>query len=287
MQDWQLAFLHKHQLDQACVEAFESSFTDLFSLLKQAHSGTLVLGLQGAQGSGKTTLADYICTKMVHDCAIKALAVSLDDFYLSQEKRAQLSQSVHPLLSTRGVPGTHDLELAIKTIKALKERDFPVAIPAFDKSIDDIVDRGLWETVDRPLDLLIIEGWCWGLRPQSGPDIVEPCNVLEKEEDPDCIWRSFVNTELATYQSLFALADISVMLKAPSFDCIYAWRKQQENLLRQKKQGSHIMDDDQVARFIQFFQRLTQHALTSYPEQADFVYSLNQKRKVVDIKCKC
>jgi D-glycerate 3-kinase len=42
---------------------------------------------------------------------------------------------VHPLLATRGVPGTHDIDLAINTINAVCS-GLPTPITRFDKSTD-------------------------------------------------------------------------------------------------------------------------------------------------------
>src|SRR5690349_12906939 len=78
----------------------------------------LLLGVSGLQGSGKSTLARQLA-QSAHARGIPAVALSIDDFYLGRRARARLAREVHPLLATRGVPGTHDLDLMHATIDAL------------------------------------------------------------------------------------------------------------------------------------------------------------------------
>ena len=66
-----------------------------------------VVAITGSQGSGKSTLAK-ILVRQLNDLGKSAACVSLDDFYLPKQDRIELGRRVHPLLVTRGVPGTHD-----------------------------------------------------------------------------------------------------------------------------------------------------------------------------------
>src|SRR6188472_2123866 len=77
-----------------------------------------LVGLSGLQGSGKSTLARQIAAAAsAHGIATEVLA--LDDFYRGRGERAVLARTIHPLLATRGVPGTHDLALLDRTLRAL------------------------------------------------------------------------------------------------------------------------------------------------------------------------
>ena len=67
-----------------------------------------VLGLSGLQGSGKSTLARVIKTQ-AEQRGWPTEVLSLDDFYYSRSEREALAHQVHPLLRTRGVPGTHEI----------------------------------------------------------------------------------------------------------------------------------------------------------------------------------
>jgi len=93
---------------------------------------TLVLGLSGAQGTGKSTLARLLKLLLGRLHRMRVAIVSLDDLYLTAAERLHRAEKFHPLLATRGVPGTHDVGLGLRTIAALREGQ-PLALPRFDK----------------------------------------------------------------------------------------------------------------------------------------------------------
>jgi len=97
--------------------------TDIERALERRGGHPLIFGMCGAQGSGKSTLARALAGRFP-----RAVALSIDDFYLTRAERLRLAKEVHPLLATRGVPGTHDLDLANAVLTAL-ERGEPVALP--------------------------------------------------------------------------------------------------------------------------------------------------------------
>ena len=119
-----------------------------------------VLAISGLQGSGKSTLAAQVVA-LAEQRGLRAAALSIDDFYLTRSQRQRLARQVHPLLLTRGPPGTHDLPLAHATLDAIAARQ-PVALPRFDKLADERVAQAEWPRVSGPLDLLVFEGWFLG-----------------------------------------------------------------------------------------------------------------------------
>ena len=246
------------------------------------NDATLVIGIHGCQGSGKSTLAALLVLLLSEMQGIHSINLSLDDFYLTRLKREELAANVHPLLKTRGVPGTHDVGLALQTIKALSKNG-EVAIPRFNKALDDRQKKSDWPIVKAPVDVIILEGWCLGVRPQTQAELKVAVNTLEAEEDKD-EWRAYVNDRLAgEYQELFELLDMLIMLKVPDFSKVLEWRLQQENKLREKmtdKPDSKLMNEDQLIRFISHYERLTRHALNTVPETADVVYQLNDKQGI-------
>ncbi|MBC52531.1 MAG: hypothetical protein CMQ34_01715 [Gammaproteobacteria bacterium] len=248
----------------------------------------LVVGINGAQGTGKSTLAKTIAIMLENQFRLKTTVLSLDDFYLGRQARLQLGQNVHPLLVTRGVPGTHDIPQAISTLQQLCSTRGEVTLPGFDKATDDCLAPASRQRTLAPRDVVILEGWCIGVPPQDSGALRDPVNVLEAEEDTDGRWRRHVNDRLAhEYQDLFALIDYLVMLKAPSFDCVLAWRSLQEAKLAAKHctlqtGSSGIMTPDAIGRFIQHYERLTRHAFATLPGQADAVLSLNADHRISD-----
>ncbi len=280
-------FIKQHHLPESYITTANQWFFPLAQQLISLHKSLnrpLVIGVNGSQGSGKSTLSDLLVFLFQHHFDRNAIALSIDDFYLTRQQRRTLADTIHPLLMTRGVPGTHDVSLAIDVINQLVAQQYPVAIPRFNKAIDD-----RHETVDTltdPVDIIILEGWCIGALPQSLPELDLSINDLEEKEDPDKIWRHYVNQQLAgEYQRLFGLLDTLVMLKAPSFDSVFNWRLEQEQKLGQKAQREqsaqhHVMTPEQVARFIQFYQRITESSLESLPAKTHFLFELDQQRHI-------
>ena len=254
---------------------------------KAKTSPCLMVGLCGSQGSGKSTLALNLKT-LLEQRGVTVAVISIDDLYLTRDERDSLSKCVHPLLQTRGVPGTHDIALGLSVLRALREPGV-VAIPSFDKSRDDRHPPAKWPMVHAPVQVILLEGWCVGAAPQEDALLSTPVNPLERDRDADGTWRRHVNNSLAgEYQRPFAEIDLLVLLKAPDFDVVYEWRLEQEHKLRQQVmlEGgdlSRVMNDHEVKQFISHYERLTRHILTEMPSRADVVVHLDSTRRPLSI----
>lgn len=228
-----------------------------------------VLGICGAQGSGKSTVAALLAEQLRaegRNCAL----LSLDDLYLDGAHRRRLAEAVHPLLRTRGVPGTHDPALGLALIDALGH-SATVQLPRFDKTRDE---PGTPELHEGRAHIILFEGWCVGARPQEPRELAEPVNDLERERDPDGSWRGYVNGQLAgPYRALFERIDMLVLLAAPGFDIVADWRIEQE------RRAGGPMRDDQVCAFVAYYQRLTEHMLRMGPCWADMTIRLDAGRR--------
>ena len=239
-----------------------------------------VLGICGAQGSGKSTLSDGLARRL-EGRGLRAAVLSLDDLYLSHDARAALAQTIHPLFRTRGVPGTHDITLGLRVLDQLLTA--PARLPRFDKATDNPVPEEDWPEV-ADLDVLIFEGWCIGAIAQPVEDLADPVNDLERSEDSDSIWRSHVNDALGgAYAQLFARIDRLVLLAAPGFEVVQAWRTQQEHHLSRMlesagRTGIKVMSNDQIVHFIQHYERLTRYILSEMPDRADLTLRLDANR---------
>jgi len=234
-----------------------------------------VIGLCGAQGSGKTTIARY-ATRLLEVRGLRAVALSLDDFYLTRDARQRLAREVHPLLAVRGPPGTHDVAMAGAAIDQLRSKG-KVALPRFDKAADNRSPRASWPTVASPVDVIILEGWCVGAVSQGRAALATPVNDLERDEDPNGVWRGYVNDQLdGPYQALFARLHDLVLLEAPSFEVVASWRAEQEARLR--AQGAGGMAPSEIPRFVAHYERLTRWILAEMPARADWVVTLDAER---------
>ncbi len=241
---------------------------------------TAVVGLCGAQGSGKSTVA-AATERYLNRHGLKTVAMSLDDFYLGRDARAWLAAKVHRLLQVRGPPGTHDVALACAVVDHLRGQG-TTPLPGFDKATDERQPKSRWRTVEGPADVVILEGWCVGARPEPAERLVAPANGLERRDDPTRAWRGYVNRQLAEhYQALFGRLDRLVLLQAPSFDVVRGWRVEQEAKLRARTGGG--MSDGEVGRFVQYYERLTRWILAEMPERADWVVPLNPDRTPIPL----
>jgi D-glycerate 3-kinase len=243
----------------------------------------VVIGVCGAQGSGKSTLA-RAALRASTDRDIPAAILSLDDLYLTRAQRQDLARKVHPLFSTRGVPGTHDTGLGLEVLHSLKEGEC-APLPRFDKAADDRAPQKTGPNAPERCQVLFLEGWCVGARPQLASDLIAPVNALEAAEDPDGCWRGYANDMLAgPYQELFGLVHRLVLLAAPGFEVVEGWRAQQERELAGATPGKAVMDPAGIARFVQFYERLTRHILKEMPERADLVISFDKARRPLSIQ---
>jgi D-glycerate 3-kinase len=240
-----------------------------------------LIGLSGLQGSGKSTLAAQI-VRMAEGSGIAALAMSIDDFYLGRSARRQLAHTVHPLLATRGVPGTHDVALLLRTLDALRTATArqPAYVPRFDKGRDTRIAPSRWRQVRRMPDLVILEGWCIGIPPQAASQLRRYVNAFERDADGDARWRSWVNAQLqAHYIALWQRLDCLAMLQAPAYAVVARWRDEQERALR-RRHAPRAMSPAALTRFLMHYERLSRHALATLPARADLRIVLDERRGV-------
>jgi D-glycerate 3-kinase len=277
-QGWISRFLAEEALPasfRTTIDAICEPLAARLARLRQARRKTVLIGLTGAQGSGKSTIA-AATVRLLENRGLTAVTVSLDDFYLPKSTRERLAREVHPLLATRGPPGTHDVALAAAALDQLRAPG-RIALPAFDKATDERLPRAAWRTIATPVDAVILDGWCVGARAQGAAALAQPVNALEAAEDPDGTWRNYVNGELdGRYQDLFARLHELVLLQAPSFEVVQGWRLEQEQkLIARTGQG---MSEAEIGRFVAHYERLTRWILTEMPERARLVFPLAADR---------
>lgn len=247
-------------------------------MLPQARHAPAIVGLCGAQGSGKSTVVATVAARLSKQ-GIAVAQLSLDDLYLTARERRQLAATIHPLLKTRGVPGTHDIALGQAVLDGLAS-GAPTRLPRFDKARDDRCPAAQWPLSPADTQIVLLEGWCIGARPQAEEALIDPVNALEAVEDAEGHWRRHVNTQLAgPYQSLFGRMSSLTLLLAPDFAVVRQWRTQQEQDLRRRSPGAG-MSDDQIDRFVAHYERITRHIMQEMPGRCDRVIRLDESRNL-------
>ena len=175
-----------------------------------------IAGLAGGQGTGKTTTSSLIKIILTKYFKLKVFRISIDDFYKTRKERIDLSKRVHPMLLTRGVPGTHDINMMLSFFRKAKSKKFKkLKLPTFNKAIDDRFNKKKWYDLNQKPDVIIFEGWCVGAKPEKNITLKKTINLMEKAKDQKQIWRKYVNQQLKyKYKNLYSHLNCLIYLKA-------------------------------------------------------------------------
>lgn len=272
-------------------------FTDLYLpfsawLATQHTNQPVVIGINGAQGSGKSTLTHILARLLNQGFGKRVVTLSIDDLYKTRLQRQQMAETVHPLFITRGVPGTHDIEMGSQIFSTLKNKHTTdeILLPRFNKATDDRYEKENWNSVHLPVDIILFEGWCVGAVAEDEEALITDINPLEAKEDPDKIWRKYVNRQLAgPYQELFSYIDILIMLEIPHMKHVYRWRTLQEQKLEASlssevtEKSQQTMSEEQLERFIMHYERITRATLKEMPYRADIVMKLSETHQIAEV----
>ncbi|KAL2121547.1 hypothetical protein VTJ04DRAFT_5574 [Mycothermus thermophilus] len=236
-----------------------------------------ILGLNGVQGVGKTTLVRSLASALQSQHGLSTLALSIDDFYLTRADQRALAaaQPDNPLIQHRGEPGTHDLTLLNNFFTSLLAGTHPIPIPRYDKSAHagqgDRFPPSAWASTDpaSPPRVVILEGWCVGFRALPDHELEarwkrsrtlppdERCNNHISRHELAHL--RFINDQLSQYEAVLnARLDAFIHLDAQNIHWAYAWRAEQEEELRRRlaaegrdsQKGGGAMTEEQVIRFV-------------------------------------
>ena len=192
------------------------------------------------------------------------------------------------MLFTRGVPGTHDINLMLNFFRKLKSKKFKrLKLPKFNKAIDDRFNKNKWyDLKDRP-DVIIFEGWCVGAKSENNNTLKKTINLMEKLDDKKQIWRKYVNQQLQSkYKNLYSQLNCLIYLKAKDFKLLQKWRLKQERklwLTNKKSSKLKIMNRGDVINFMQTYQRITQNMFKNMPKYASIIFNLNGNHQIKSV----
>ncbi len=241
------------------------------------------VGLAGGQGTGKTTISSLIRIILTKYFKLNVFRISIDDFYRTRKERISLSKKVHPMLLTRGVPGTHDINMILSFFKKAKSRKFKrLKLPTFNKAIDERYNKKKWFDLKKRPDVIIFEGWCVGAKSENNITLKKTINSMEKAKDQKHIWRKYVNDQLKSkYKTLYSQLNCLIYLRAKNFSLLQKWRlKQERKLWIKSKVKSKIMSRGDVINFMQTYQRITQNMFKYMPKYASIIFNLNSNHQI-------
>jgi len=234
--------------------------------------------IAGSQGAGKSTLAKIFKLVLENVYKKKVMLLSIDDYYLSKNKRNKLSKKIHPLLITRGVPGTHDIVALKKDIINFQKNNFPITTPRFNKLKDDISSK---KKIIKNAEILLLEGWCCGSPSINKEYLFQNINRLETILDKNKKWRQYYNSQLKKdYKKVFSLFDQQIYIQPPSFNYILKWRYAQERNNALRSRNSDFINKSDLQNFIQHFEKLTKWMIKTMPAKADILIKIDSNQKI-------
>ena len=211
-----------------------------------ARSGAIVIGVSAPQGAGKTTLTQQVVT-ILHEKGLRAVAVSIDDFYLTRADQLALARAHphNPYLQQRAYPGTHDVAFGVQILDTLAQLadDSSLAVPRYDKTAHagrgDRLPMALWPQVVGALDVVLLEGWLLGFAPLPAMAVAHDPAMAE------------INAFLSPYAAWTERLGALLHLTVAEPEQVVAWRCEAEAKTRQ--QGLPALTQAQTRVYAQTF----------------------------------
>ncbi|RHZ79425.1 hypothetical protein Glove_146g35 [Diversispora epigaea] len=238
-------------------------------------SKPLIVGINGPQGCGKTTLVENVSKYLKDTNNLSVVSCSIDDFYLTYKDQKKLSQKNlgNLLLEHRGEPGTHDIPLGTRTLKNLcithenfyKKLELginpselnEVLIPVYDKSLNngrgDRIEKENWIKVKPPFNIILFEGWLLGYKHLCKDQLELVYRKAQNSSSSSSSkllshplsHLSIINENLKNYEKeWYPFLDLFIHIDTKDINYVYQWRLEQERKI------SLGMTDEQVYDFV-------------------------------------
>ncbi len=128
-------------------------------------AGLRIVGLAGAPGSGKSTIANSVIKQL----GSSALLLSQDDFYFSKKERTARG------LAWRGPPGSHDLPALLEVLDQARDSKGPLIVPRYSPELDDRIEPSV---IQISPEHVLLEGWVIGYRSDGYEEILDRLDLL-------------------------------------------------------------------------------------------------------------
>lgn len=220
------------------IQFYEQTYDWIIRELNRTKKQVLMVGINGSQGIGKTTLCAWLAEKLNRN-NIPTVSISIDDFYLTRKEQIELANQYpsNPYLQERGYPGTHDITLGLNVLQSLKNGESNTVIPVYDKSAHSGKgDRAEESKRVGACRVVLLEGWMLGFTPQPaspGREFSQIDHYLEK------------------YKTWTGLLDAFIVLMPEKKEFVLQWRVEAEE--KMKKSGKSGMTTDEVRLYAEKF----------------------------------
>ena len=141
---------HGHSSDDSWSLLHQGCVAPVVALVRA--SRPRLFAISGPPGGGKSTVSNEVSSAL-GALGLRAVALSLDDFYLARKERERRG------LAWRAAPGSHDIDLIMRTLEAIQDGSQPLVLPRFDMSRDD---RSADEQLEEAPDVVLFDGWIIG-----------------------------------------------------------------------------------------------------------------------------
>lgn len=183
----------------------------------------MIIGIQGIQGCGKSTLARQLCSSNMFEC------ISIDDFYLTHEQiENQYYYTREKRWKCRGNPGTHDIALLDTVLANFRNGMKDISVPVYDKGLHNGRGDRIGFRKLKDCTTLLVEGWCIGFVSKNLNDVVDE--------------------KVKQYEIINQYLDALLILKPPCIDIVYKWRVEAEQKMR--RIGNAAMTDEDTQLFV-------------------------------------
>jgi D-glycerate 3-kinase len=241
---------------------------------------TIIQGILGGQGTGKTTLTRVIKVLLEYlNCS--CLCLSIDDLYKTYAERQKLLQQ-DPRLIKRGPPGTHDVQLGIEIFDKLlnSQSERKISIPRFDKSLYNGEGDRVEPELVPPVHIVLFEGWFVGVRPVEEEVFDRAPEPIISQEDK--LFAIDSNNRLKEYLPLWDKLDSLIVFYPKDYRFSKDWRKEAEH--KAIAAGKMGMSDREIEEFVEYFWRALHPELFIKPlmrsSLVDLVIKLDRDRAI-------
>ena len=276
------AFLLNHPSNRAMMEQAWWPLALALGQLRAQSDRPIVLGILGVQGAGKTTFCGAMAVAL-ELLGWRTLSWSIDDLYKTYADRQRL-QAQDPRLVWRGPPGTHDVDLGLETLRALRSpQASTIAIPRFDKSCHGGQGDRVAAEMIQPVDIVLFEGWFVGVKPIDFTTLVDWPAPIFSEDDrafaQDC------NQRLRDYLPLWEWCDRLLILKPTDYQFSKQWRQQAER--DRIAAGGQGLSEAEISDFVDYFWKALHPKLFVDPllaaGAADWVFEFGIDRQLTRV----